>query len=547
MKKKIVKLLALGLSAVMTASLTACGSGTNASSGDTGTETAASSGESGSASTAAIGERKTDDGRTLLRLGWNYAITSLAPFQAESPAKNLFRSTSAFEALCYYTADGELVNLLAKDWHQTDEDGYEFEVEIYDYIHDWEGNPITADDVVFSIEQIKKSGNLNAIFNKLETVEKLDDYTIRLTMNQNEYGDIQDVLWYSTVVSQKAFEESGDEMATKMVATGPYKITDFVNSSSVTFERTEDYWQTDDSLKGPYAAQNVDVIEAVCITESSQQEVSLETGTIDFMQDMAGHSIQQLEGYDNIDYSINSAPNQYIWYLSANGPLANENLRKAVAYAIDADAVNEAAYEGVMIPSGWGMDIFSDYNTEWDKEEYYPYDVEKAKELISQEGAEGTHLRIVATGTGVTMDEVVQAYLIDAGFDVELVEEELATYLTDATDPTAYDIICITPNSTSNIGLWKIVLDQRNYEAGTTVNGFKDDELQSLLETAGSIEGHTQENMDKLYQYIVDRCYLYSTFNVSNVCMWRTDSGIVETAVQYGGLPYVGGFTYSWN
>ncbi len=155
MKRNIVKVLAFGLSAVMAASLAACGSGGGAPAGDAaGT---ASSSEAGASSDVAAGERRTEDGRTLLRLGWNYAITSLAPFQAESPAKNLFRAASAFESLCYYTPDGELKNLLAKEWHQTDDDGYEFEVEIYDYIHDWEGNPITADDVVYSIEQIDRN------------------------------------------------------------------------------------------------------------------------------------------------------------------------------------------------------------------------------------------------------------------------------------------------------------------------------------------------------------------------------------------------------
>lgn len=540
MKKKTSKVLAVLLSAAMVMGMTACGTAATGNSG-------AQAGSATAAATSAIGERTTADGKTQVVVGWNYAITSLAPFQAESPAKNLFRATSVTEALCDYNAEGEIKNVLAKEWKQIDEEGYDFSVEIYDYIHDTNGNAITADDVVFSVDQVKKSGNLNAIFNKLDSVEKVDDYNMIFHMNQNEYGDIQDVLFYSTIVSRKEFEASGDEMSTTLVGTGPYKITDFVNSSSVTFEKNEEYWQTDDSLKGPRSAQNVDVIQALCISENSQQEIALETGTIDFMMDMAGGSLKQLESYENIKYSITPSVNQYMFYMSAAGPLANENLRKAVAYAIDADAVNTGAYEGVMAPSKWGMNVFSDYNDAWDEKPYYEYDLEKAKELIAAEGAEGTKLRLVATGTGVTMNEIIQGYLIEAGFDVELIEEELATYLTDAVNPEAYDIICITPNSTSNIGLWKVVMDQRNYENGTTVNGFKDDKLQELLELAGSIDGHTEENMDKLYDYITDTLYIYSTFNVSTLCMWRTDGGIVSTEMEYGALPYIGGFTYTWN
>ena len=534
------------LAAAMVMGMSGCGStaGTD-SSAESSTSTASAADAQGA--TEELGERKTSDGKTQVNIGWNYAITSLAPFQAESPAKNLFRSSAVTEALCEYDENGELHNVLAKNWEQTDDDGYEFSVEIYDYIHDSNGNPITADDVVFSIEQIKKGGNLNAIYNKLDSVEKVDDYNLKFHMNQNEYGDIEDVLYYATVVSQKEFEASGDEMSTTLVGTGPYKVTDFVNSSTVTMEKNENYWQTDDSLRGPHSAQNVDVIQAMCITENSQQEIALETGTIDFMMDMSGGSIKQLEGYSNIDHSISPSVNQYIFYFSAEGALANENLRKAVAYAIDADAVNQGAYENTMSPSKWGLDVFADYNSAWDEKPYYEYDLEKSKELIAQEGAEGTKLRLLATGTGVTMDEIIQGYLMEAGFDVELVEEELATYLTDATDPSAYDIICITPNSTSNIGLWKVVLDQRNYENATTVNGFKDDTLQEMIELAGSIDGHNEENMDALYDYITDKLYVYSTFGASCLCMWRTDGGIVDTAMGYGGVPYIGGFTYTWN
>ena len=491
--------------------------------------------------------RSTADGRTQINIGWNYAITSMSPFQAESPAKNLFYATSVFETLGRFDQEGNVVPLLAKEWKQIDEDGYRFQVTLFDNIYDTAGNHITADDVIFSYEQIQASGSLNAYYNKVTGVEKVDDYNVIYNLTSNEFGDFDMVLNYAAVISRKAFEDSGDQMATLLIGTGPYKVTGFVNSATVTLEKNESYWQTDDSLKGPYAAQNVDVIEIKCIPENSQQEVALETGSIDFMFDMAASSIQQLAGYSNITHAIVPGTNQYFFYLSSAGPLANDNLRRAVGYAIDKDAVNEIAYENAMVPCDLGMQIFSDYNPAWAEQDYYGYDVQKARDLIAQENAQGTHIRIVATGTGVTMDEVIQAYLIDAGFDAELVTEELATYLTDATNPEAYDIICITPFATCNVQMWKIMLDKRNWENGGTVNGFKDDHLQELLETAASIEGHTPENMDALYQYIADKNYVYSTFGTSVTNMWRTDSGIVEICSAFGALPYLGGFTYSWN
>lgn len=482
-----------------------------------------------------------------VKVGWNYSITSLSPFQAESPAKNALRSVAAFETLCAYDENAQLQNVMAKNWEQTDADGYEFKVEMYDYIYDTAGNNIKAEDAVYCMELLKAGGQLAAIFNKMESVTAIDDYTLQIKMFTNEYGDIQDALNYSFVVSKAAMEACGDEMATNLIATGPYMVEGFVNSSSVTFVANENYWQTDESLFGPTGKQNVDVIEMSCITESSQQEIALETGTIDFGMDMPGKSITQLQDNEAIDYEIFPAPNQYFLYLSADGPLADQKLRQAVCYAIDAAAVNQAAYENTMTLSNFGMSTCADYNEAWSVEDYYSYNPEKAMELIKEAGAEGTKLKILATGTGVTMSELFQAYLMQVGFDVELVNLELATYLTYAnSDPSQYDIVTITPTGASNIQLWKVMLDSRNYN-GTTVNGFKDDKLQELIETAGSIEGHTQENMDALYDYSVEQAYLYSPFGMSSVHMWRNDTVIKDVAVMYGAIPYLGGFTYTWN
>ena len=533
MKKNVKQLIAMVLMIVMMMSMAACGA-----SGSKDAETNAQ---------AAPAPTVGPDGKTAINVGWNYAVTSLSPFQAESPAKNALRAGNVWEYLCALDADGVMQNVLAKDWEIVDEEGLVFEVEMYDYIKDHKGNVIDAEDAVYCINKIIAGGTQTAIFNAVDSVEAVDQFTLRYTLNQNDYGVIEDILCYSLVVDKDEVEASGDEMATNIVGTGPYKVTDFVNSSTLTFEAHEDYWQKDDSLKNPYAEQNVDIVNMVCIVESSQQEVALETGTVDFMYNMPGHCIRQLSSLSNISYDTLPGVNQYMFYLSANGVFADERVREAFCYAVDAEAVNIGAYDGTMVIGNPGMTNFGDYNSEWSNRDYYPYNVEKAKELLTEAGAMGTHVVIKATGDGVTMMELIQGYLNAAGFDAEIINLELASYLTDAVDPTAYDIICITPNGNSNIQLWKVVYDQRNWESGTTVNGFKDDELQKLIETAASVDGHTAENMDALYSHIVDKAYIYHPFATGTMSMWRNDTGIKDVDFRHGVIPNFGGFTYNWN
>lgn len=191
---------------------------------------------------------------------------------------------------------------MAKEVTQLDEEGYKFNIEIYDYIHDSEGNPITIDDVLFSFEKADQSGNATQHLSKMKSATKVDDYNMIIEMKDNGVGALEQIMWKVRIVSQKAFEETGDEMATKLVGTGPYKIKEFKQGAYLITEKNENYWQTNKELRGPYAMQNVDQIKKVFITENSQREIALQTGTVDISGGQEYSSVDQLSNYEDIVY-----------------------------------------------------------------------------------------------------------------------------------------------------------------------------------------------------------------------------------------------------
>ncbi len=88
-------------------------------------------------------------------------------------------------------------------------------VEIYDYIHDWNGNPITADDIIFCYEkaiELSLSGYLTSI----DSIEKIDDYNIRFNLKTNYIMTIENILNAIDIVSQKEYEASADRMRTRV-------------------------------------------------------------------------------------------------------------------------------------------------------------------------------------------------------------------------------------------------------------------------------------------------------------------------------------------
>lgn len=62
-------------------------------------------------------------------------------------------------------------------------------------------------------------------------------------MKKDMVGAFEAILTNTFVVSQKAYEESKDQFATEIISTSPYKVTEFVSGSVLSFEKRDDYWQ----------------------------------------------------------------------------------------------------------------------------------------------------------------------------------------------------------------------------------------------------------------------------------------------------------------
>ena len=124
-------------------------------------------------------------------------------------------------------------------------------------------------------------------------------------MKQNIVDSFEQVLTSTYVVSKKAYDASTDGFSTDIVSTSPYKVTEFVSGPSLTFEKREDYWQKE-SLIDPALSSNLDKVTYTLIKEASQQQVALETGTVDAFDSISATIVPAFEG--NEQYSIIQLP-----------------------------------------------------------------------------------------------------------------------------------------------------------------------------------------------------------------------------------------------
>lgn len=456
--------------------------------------------------------------------------------------------------------DGSFRGILAKDWSKNEElskDGKAvYDVEIYDYITDTAGNHLTADDVIFSYNEALNNGKGNqhsALTGGMESIEKTGDYSIRFTWKRESAGEFEDAMAKVLVVSQKAYEDSGDCMRTKPVATGPYYVKDWSTGTSLTLAKNEDYWQKPE-LCGTFQKQNADEIVFYFVSEASQIAIGLETGSYDMNNTLNYTNASRFMegGADAANFTVNAEPDAFLQQLwinrSEESPLHDLRIAQAVLYAIDQDGLIQAVSEGhgtKVYCYGTSMNI--GYQQKWETEDYYNYNVDKAKELLADAGVTDGSLNLTILcdndETRVKIAQVIKLYLAEVGINAEITSFDQALWNTYQTDPTKFDI------NISYNGGWGYItrtwnqLDSTRYEAHNMAM-VRDDTLDNLIHTAQVSQDAA--DIDAAKQYMTENAFHYGLYR-KEIYGITSNAKVTEAVYDYRGNLVPGACTYVWN
>ncbi len=508
MKKKIVSIALL--TCMVVTLLAGCGNN-----GGTSTETESSATSSPEASAASY---KKAGGAGEVVVGIAADPENMGPWSGMSQGR-IAVLYSVYEYILTRVG-GVAYGVLAKDWKQVDDKTYQ--VELYDYIHDTAGNELTASDIVFSFETAIATNNYSKL-QPVESVKEIDDYKVEFVFSKKlEMGEFENIMLECAIVTQAAYEASPDQMATNPVGTTAYAVTSYVPGSSLVLEDTGNYWQTDEYLVHGTSLHNIPKITFTVITEASQMTVALQTNSIDVSNGIPdtdvpkfseggeyadGNSVSRV--YDNLTYNIE-------YNMSSDSVFENDlNLRLAIAYAIDKEGLNQGAFNG----NGKAVKDFAnanypDYVKEWDNQDYYDYNLDKAKQYMEASDYDGSTLRIMYISSSVmdTVAQMVQAYLGQIGIQAELSGYDSMMFQSAQYDSASYDILLKNNGSTDYIvNQWKLCWDARDFQSvtGGTANFVQDDKLQTLMETALSINTYGEDSLKAFHDYLVEKCYGY--------------------------------------
>ena len=352
-------------------------------------------------------------------------------------AVNDFRIlVNVYDGLTRYR-DGtlEVEPALAESWEISD-DGKTYTFKLRDGVTFHDGSDFNAEAVKFNFDRMLKEDHpfhdtgpfpLAFFFSAVEEVNVIDDMTVEFKLNA-PYAPFLSNLAYPTglIVSPAAVEEYGKDFGRHPSGTGAFKFEEWEANAKVVVSRNEDYWD---------GAAPLEAIVYRPITDANTRIAEMLAGGLDIMVEVPPDSLQQFR--DNADYKVLEQAGPHVWFLILNlkeGPFSDKLVRQAANYAIDKKALTENVLQGTAdIAAGPTPPAFAwAYDESLDP---YPYDPEKAKELLEEAGYDGEELTFYVTegGSGmldpIAMGTAIQADLQKVGMSVKIETYEWNTFL----------------------------------------------------------------------------------------------------------------------
>ena len=351
-RKILARVMALAL---LCATFAACGD-TSGTSSSAGTSSAAS--DSGDSSAAEEGETATGGSGGTLNMRNTMEPTSLNTLLATYAYD--FTPINAMIECLYRDDENDVPQPAGAETVDISDDKLVYTFHLREDATWSNGDPVVATDYEFAWQQALNPKvasdyaymlyfihNAEPYFNgEVEWsevgVKVIDDYTLEVTLD-NPLPYATDLFAFPTLapINQKFYEEVGaDKYATDaeyFCCNGMYELTEWSHNSQIVFQKREDYWNAD--AVGP------DEIVYKIITDSQAGLNSYLSREIDYTDLDSGEVVQQAEA---AGFEVGVKPARSSYYLIVNTEdefMSNQNLRLALAYSIDKQALVDTVYQ----------------------------------------------------------------------------------------------------------------------------------------------------------------------------------------------------------
>ncbi|MCB8890274.1 ABC transporter substrate-binding protein [Vreelandella malpeensis] len=487
-----------------------------------------------------------------LRIGYSADFETLDLHEQLSGGVLRF-SHMTFDPLVRWTKDFEFEPRLATEWEQTDDTHTRFTLREGVTFHS--GNEFTAKDVVWTIERLKESPDYRAIFEPIESVEAVDDYTVEITtaepypllLNLATYIFPMDSEFYTGETedgnAKDEIVKAGNTFASRNASgTGPFKVTNRRQGVRVDMERFEDYWDTE-------SPGNVSEIVLTPIAENASRVAALLSGSVDFIdavppndldrvRDAQGANLVEVPGTRIIGFQLNEETVE---------AFQDERVRQAVDLAINQEGIADRLMRGFATPAAqFSPEGYAGHNPELTPR----YDLERAQALMAEAGfEEGFSVDMIAPNNRYVNDaQIAQAVanmLSRINITVNLRTMPLAQYWPEY-DERASDIAMIgwhsdTEDTANFFQYLTFCIDEESGAGQYNYGSYCNEEIDALVTEADSeVDLERRAEMLQQAEAMLYEDAGFVMLHWQNLAYGAADGIDIEPVVNAIDFPYLG-------
>lgn len=279
---------------------------------------------------------------------------------------------NVFEGLLKPLPNGDLTLAVAESFKVSD-DGITYTFTLRDGVQFHNGETVTADDVVYSIERCADTSGgqtpLVEAFSNIQSVAAPDAGTVVIKLKS---PDGEFLSYLTTAILPRNY----DRQDTAPVGTGPFKFVSRTAQDSIVLEKFDGYWGTPAYLNR---------VTFKIIENADALVLALQSGSVDLCPHLTATQASQLSGdYQVLEGTMNLV--QALYLNNAAAPFDNEKVRQALCWAVDKQAVIDLAFDGH--GEAVGSSMYPAFGKYFDDSltDYYTCNPQKAKALLAEAG-----------------------------------------------------------------------------------------------------------------------------------------------------------------
>ena len=437
-------------------------------------------------------ERVEKEEKKILTMAQKAEIKTLDPQKAtDSVSRSIIKLIN--QTLVYIDNEGNIVPELAQEI--TKVSPKETLIKIKNDIKFSNGETLTIDDVLFSLERAKASPKMSQDLYMIESFEKVDDRTLKIN-TLYDAGNLLHKLASGgvAIINKKAFEKDENNI----VGTGMFKLKEWVAGEKLVLERNEFFKDS---------KSNIDTLVVKFVPEANSRMIMLETGEIDLARDLLPLDFKKIsEDTKFTTVEIETPSNMFLGFDLRNELLADKRVRQAIAYAINNEDLVKTVFNGsASVATSPVPKITTGHN---ENSNNYPQNIEKAKQLLAEAGyPNGFNIELFVSEDNqrIDMAVIIQDNLKKIGINAEIKTFQWAAYVSTIENPNIIKPLFIMSWNISNDDPDEVLYPlyhSSQIDAHTNVVFYKNEKFDNLISEAR--ETTDKDKRMKLYEEAQD-------------------------------------------